>query len=132
MNAKISVFVVSVKAIISLLIYNLHDCAFKMCKATIKVNENNVDSSFKRTLFYFETKKFYSIKNSELKSVEVDRKCSVKRVLKMSQNSQENTCAGVSYNKVAGLMADLFSCEFCGIFQNIYFVEYFRTDVRMK
>ena len=29
MNAKISVFVVCVKAIIYLLLYNLHDCSFK-------------------------------------------------------------------------------------------------------
>ena len=28
-NAKISVFVIGVKAIIRLLLYNLHDCTFK-------------------------------------------------------------------------------------------------------
>ena len=32
------------------------------------------------------------------------QKCSVKKVfLEISQNSQENTCAGVFFNKVAGL-----------------------------
>ena len=30
MNAKISVFVICVKAIIYLLLYNLHDCTFKV------------------------------------------------------------------------------------------------------
>ena len=30
MNAKISVFVICVEAIIHLLLYNLHDCTFKL------------------------------------------------------------------------------------------------------
>ena len=30
MNAKISVFVISIEAIIYLLLYNLHDCTFKI------------------------------------------------------------------------------------------------------
>ena len=34
----------------------------------------------------------------------VAQRCSAKKVLlEISQNSQENTCAGVSFNKVAGL-----------------------------
>ena len=33
-----------------------------------------------------------------------------KIVLKISQNSQENTCAGVNLNKVAGFLADLQQC----------------------
>ena len=37
-------------------------------------------------------------------SEEVSWRCSVKKVfLKISQYSQENTCVGVSFNKVAGL-----------------------------
>ena len=33
MNVKISVFVISVEAIIYLLLYNLHDCTFKCFKS---------------------------------------------------------------------------------------------------
>ena len=51
--------------------------------------------------------------------------CSVKTVfLKISQNSEENTCARVSFfNKVAGLMslALVSSFEFCEIFKKTYF-----------
>ena len=52
---------------------------------------------------------------------------------KISQNSQENTCARVSFNKVAGLrLATLlkrdtgtgFSCECFEIFKNIFFIEH--------
>ena len=52
--------------------------------------------------------------------------------LEILQNSQENTCARVSFfNKVADLfikkeaLAEVFSCEFCEIFKNIFFIEYF-------
>ena len=45
----------------------------------------------------------------------VVQRCSVKKVfLKISQNSQENTCASVS-------QVHAFSCEFCEIFKNTYF-----------
>ena len=56
--------------------------------------------------------------------------CSVKKVfLKISQNSQKNTCVRVSFfNKVAGLrlatllkkklLAQVFSCENCEISKN--------------
>ena len=39
MNAKISVFVICVGAILHLLLYNLHDCTFKIynCKILIQV-----------------------------------------------------------------------------------------------
>ena len=36
MNAKISVFVICVEVIIYLLLYNLHDCSFKICYAIFK------------------------------------------------------------------------------------------------
>ena len=40
--------------------------------------------------------------------------------LKISQNSQENTCARVSFfNKET--LEQMFSCEFCDIFKSIYF-----------
>ena len=62
----------------------------------------------------------------------VIQRCSVKKVfLKISQNSQENTCARASFlikllaeacnfiKKEA--LAQVFSCEFCEIFKNTYF-----------
>ena len=59
-----------------------------------------------------------------LNSEAVTRRCSVKKVfLKISQNSQENTCARVSFFvklQASGLQLDkkvtqaqVFSCEFC-------------------
>ena len=62
----------------------------------------------------------------------VVRRCSVKKVfLEISQNSQENTCARVSFfNKVAGKacnfikkesLTQVFSCEFCEISKNNFF-----------
>ena len=57
-------------------------------------------------------------------------RCSVKKLfLKISQNSQENTCARVSFNEVASLrpatslketLAQVFSCEFFQISKNTY------------
>ena len=50
--------------------------------------------------------------------------------LKLSQNSQENTCASLFFNKVASLRPEtlvlFFSCEFCEIFKNTF---YFRTPL---
>ena len=55
--------------------------------------------------------------------------------LKISQNLQENTCVGVSFNKVAGLKVQEFfrkgtptqvlSCKCCEIFKNRFFIEQF-------
>ena len=39
--------------------------------------------------------------------------------LKTSQISQENTCGGSLFNKVAGLKA--FACEYCKIFRTAFF-----------
>ena len=56
----------------------------------------------------------------------VVQRCSVKKeFLEISQNSQENNCARVSFfNKVAGLrpatLLKKFSCEFCEIFKNTF------------
>ena len=54
--------------------------------------------------------------------------------LKISQNSQENTCARVSFlqSEVCNFitkdtLAQVFSCEFCEIFKNIFFTEHLRT-----
>ena len=60
-----------------------------------------------------------------------------KLFLKISQNSQENTCARVFFNKVAGdacnfiekeTLAQLFSCEFCEISKNNFFTEHLHTS----
>ena len=58
----------------------------------------------------------------------------VKKVfLKVSPSWQENICAGVFFSKVGGqdcniikrkTPAQVFSCDFCKIFKNIYFVEH--------
>ena len=57
----------------------------------------------------------------------------------VSQNSLENTCAGVSLYQVTGSQAfnfikkeirtHVFSCEFCEIFKNTFFREYLRATV---
>ena len=68
-------------------------------------------------------------KNIQMPEVVVHR-CSVRRVfLEISKNSQENTCARISFfNKVAGLRpvtllkkTQVFSCEFCEISKNTFF-----------
>ena len=49
----------------------------------------------------------------------VVQRCSVKKVfLEISQNSPENTCAGVSYKKET--LVQVFSCEFCEISNNTF------------
>ena len=41
--------------------------------------------------------------------------------LKISQNSQENTCTRVFFNKFEETLAQAFSCEFCKISKNTLF-----------
>ena len=54
----------------------------------------------------------------------VFRRCSVKKVfLKISQNSQENTCATVCNFIKKETLAQVFFCEFYGSFKNIFFYE---------
>ena len=68
----------------------------------------------------------------ELENTEaVVQRCFVKKlVLKISQNSQGNTCANLIFNKVAEIilqlyqketLAQLFPCEYCEIFKNTFF-----------
>ena len=49
----------------------------------------------------------------------------------MLQNSQENTCARVSFliklQAKKETLAQVFSCEFCNIFKNTFFTEHLRT-----
>ena len=47
--------------------------------------------------------------------------------LKISQNSQGNTCARVSETQ-----AQVFSCEFCEIFNNTFFTEHLWTTASEK
>ena len=51
--------------------------------------------------------------------------------LEILQNSQENACARVSFNKVRACnfikkeaLAQVFSCEFCEISKNTFFTEH--------
>ena len=64
------------------------------------------------------------------------RRCSIKKVfLKISQNSQENTCSRVFFliklrasNFIKKeTLAQVLSCEFCEIFKNIFFREHLRV-----
>ena len=43
---------------------------------------------------------------------------------KISQSSQQNTCARVSFLLKLQALAQVFSCEFCEIFKNIFFTEH--------
>ena len=61
---------------------------------------------------------FCTAKAEEVEAV-IHHRCSSKLVfLKVSQISQENSCVGVSPSKVL-------SCEFCKIFENIFFTVHF-------
>ena len=53
----------------------------------------------------------------------VARRCSVKKLLlKISQNSQDNTCTIVSFfDEVEETLAHVFSCVFCEISKNTFF-----------
>ena len=52
----------------------------------------------------------------------VVRRCSVKKgVLKISQYLQENTCVGEE------TLTQVFSCQYCEIFENTYFEELLRA-----
>ena len=56
-------------------------------------------------------------------------------VLKILHNSQENTCVGAFFNKVAELKACIFikeetptqalSCKYCETFKNSFFIEHY-------
>ena len=58
--------------------------------------------------------------------------------LNISQNSQENLCQSLIFNKVAGsrpqgcnlikkeTLVQVFSCEFCKIYKNTFFIEHIR------
>ena len=67
-----------------------------------------------------------------------DRRRSIKKLfLKISQKSQENTCARVSFLKKLQdstcnyikkeTLAQVFSRDFCEIFKNIFFTDHLRT-----
>ena len=85
----------------------------------------------------FISKKYFAL-ILNLNSEAVGRRCSVKKVfLKLSQNSQNNTCARIpflmklqadeacSYIKKEPL-AQVFSCEICEFFKKTVFTEHFR------
>ena len=92
------------------------------------ISWNIVSGSFHGTWNNFMKYFYFSIQHSGA-AVQM---CSVKKAfLEISQNSQENTCTrSLFFNKVAGLrpeslflkkpQAQVFSCEFCGISNNIF------------
>ena len=79
------------------------------------------------------TEKYQMIKQVFLQTMfrteAVAQRCSVKKVLlKISQNSQENTCARASFNKVAGLRsANLFKKRFWHRCFPVHFAKFPRT-----
>ena len=86
-------------------------------------------SSYATVTFVLSTTYLLDQSNSSY-SEAVVRRCSVKKVyLVISQNSQENTCARVSFlnNFIKKETAKVFSCEFCEISKNNFFTEHLRT-----
>ena len=58
----------------------------------------------------------------------VARSCYVKKMsLKVLQNFQENSSAGVSVILLKKILAQVFFCEFCNFVKNIYFLEHLQT-----
>ena len=49
--------------------------------------------------------------------------------LEISQNSQENTCARVSFLMKLQAVAQVFSCDFCEISKNTFFSEHLWATV---
>ena len=49
----------------------------------------------------------------------------------MSQKSKKNTCARVSFLK-KGTLAQMFSCEFCKIYESIVFTEDLRATASIR
>ena len=45
--------------------------------------------------------------------------------IKISQNSQESNCGGVSFS--IKIPAQVFPCKFCEVFKSTYFVEHLQT-----
>ena len=62
----------------------------------------------------------------------VTKRCSLKKVfLKISENSQENTCDRVFFIR-KDTQAQVFSCEFCENFKNKFFVVQLRSMLLKK
>ena len=95
---------------------------------------NETDSSSKLCYFLIRSL-FLPLLNKLLLQSQLGRsshwRCSAKKVfLKISQNSQKNTCARVSFfiklpakKETPG---QVFSCEFCKIFKNTFSTEHLR------
>ena len=75
------------------------------------------------------TKKIFNGKRFFVKCVEtVVQKCSAKQVfLEISQNSQENTCARLFFNKVAGLRPRSFPVNFVKFTRTSFYIEHLST-----
>ena len=89
-------------------------------------------------VYYEKNVRIEKLKNSANQEwVAVAQRCSVKKIfLKTSQNSQENTCARVSFfikfqasacNFIKKeTLVQVFFCEFCEIFKNTFFIKHLR------
>ena len=77
------------------------------------------------TEIYFPEKKIWKIHKHSLAYIEaVAQTRSVKKVFsEISQNSRENTCARVSFLIKKESLAQAFSCEFCEIPKNTFFLQ---------
>ena len=98
-----------------------------------KINKSSARENNISTFLFDVPSRFCSVLEScgDIFSEPVTRRCSVKKVfLEISQNSQENTCARVSFFKKTLLknsnfikketLAQVFSCEFCEISKNTF------------
>ena len=95
---------------------------------------NEIKGLFHEEYLYMDT--FLASKLTSTKEVgfSVARRCSVEKVLlKISQNSQENTYARASSQKPQacnfiekGTLAQVFCCEFCEISKNTFLTEHLR------
>ena len=86
--------------------------------------KNHLRWSFCKTSFRnFPSQMFDWVLNMPLSTTTTQRQSSIKNMfLEISQNSQENTCARVSFFKKEALTR-VFSCEFCEISKKTFFIE---------
>ena len=97
---------------------------------TCRFAKRYLNNYFPMKVLLQESVKKNSIRASEVKTEAVVRRCSVKKVLlEISQNSQENNCAGDSFltkpqacNFIKkDSLVQVFSCAFCKISKNTFF-----------
>ena len=117
-------------------------CSGAFCKLVLIWSKISVEDAlgYFRIFILMFSSLFILLRNTGLHRVSYDQKQPPevrKDVLKVSQNSQENTCARLSFSiklqtwpgtllkKEA--LAQVFSCEFWEIFKNTFFIEHLMT-----